>query len=267
MPRRLKPEVSSGATTSARRLLGGPRMIIPNPISDMPESTTDTMLVPSTFTDASYIILHAHEELGETVSVACGGGEEVLPFMHVVLAYLHSLTFSPDKASHVGRCMPWDNISRFVNTLRKYVVVESQFEAMGFPQQRTIAGQQLPEDFDLRGSSLAEGYFPSEFFNVLNPSTKDRMKERPNYVAYRAKRIWYLAYKLATVKVSWTGYATLSAFIDHSQADRYLEYDSLKQVFQSISSGEKEPDVARSEALAGLLHHFGLSADPNELSR
>ena len=213
--------------------------IIPKPISDLPKSTTDTMLAPSTFTDASDIILHAHQELGETVFLACGGGKEVLPFMHVVLAYLHSLTFSPGKASYVGRCMPWDNISRFVNTLRK-VVVESQSEAMEFPQQQTIAGQQLPEDFHLRGSSLAEGYFPSEFFNVLNPSTKDRMKEQPDYVVYRAKRIWYLAYKLATAKVSRTGYATLSAFVDHSQADRYFEYDSLKQVFQSISSEEKE---------------------------
>jgi casein kinase I homolog HRR25 len=214
------------------------KAIIPKPISDMPKSTTDTMLAPSTFTDASYIILHAHLELGEAVSAACEGGEEVLPFMHVVLVYLHSLTFSPGKASHVWRCMPWDNISRFVNTLRK-VVVESQSEAMEFPQQQTIAGQQLPEDFHLRGSSLAEGYFPSEFFNVLNPRTKDRMKEQPAYVVYRAKRIWYLAYKLATAKVSWTGYATLSAFVDHSQADRYLEYDSLKQVFRSISSGER----------------------------
>ena len=163
--------------------------------------------------------------------------------------------------------MPWDNISRFVNTLRKYVVVESQSEAMGFPQQQTIAGQQLPEDFDLRGSSLAEGYFPSGFFNVLNPSTKDRMKEQPGYVAYRAKRIWYLAYKLATTKVSWIGYATLSAFVDHLQANRYLEYDSLKQVFQSISSGEKEPDIVRCEALAGLFRHFGLLVNPDDLSR
>jgi hypothetical protein len=67
------------------------KAIIPKPISDMPESTANTILAPSTFTDTSYIILHAHQELAETVSVACGGGKEVLPFMHVVLAYLHNI--------------------------------------------------------------------------------------------------------------------------------------------------------------------------------
>ena len=95
--------------------------------------------------------------------------------------------------------MPWDEISRFVNTLRKYVVVESQSEAMGFPQQQTVAGRQLPEDFVLRRSTLAQNYFPLHYFDDLNPSTKKRMEERPDYVVYRAKRIWHLAYKLALV--------------------------------------------------------------------
>jgi hypothetical protein len=95
------------------------KAVLPKPISDMPESTTDTMLAPSIFTDASYITLHAHQELGKTVSAACVSGGEVLPFMHVVLVYL---TFIPNKASHLGRYMPWDDISQFVNTLRRYVV-------------------------------------------------------------------------------------------------------------------------------------------------
>jgi serine/threonine protein kinase len=195
--------------------------------SDVPGSATGTMLASSTFTDASYIILHAQRELGRTVSVACAGGEEVLPFMHVVLVYL---TFIPDEASHVRQCMSWYNISRFVNTLRKHVV-ESQSETMEFPQQQTIAGRQLPEDYDLRGSSLVEEYFPLGFFDDLNPSTEDRMKERPDYVVYRAKRIWYLAHKLAAAK--------------------YMEYDSLKQEF-SIKA-----------ELVPLPHCFGLSVDPD----
>ena len=89
--------------------------------------------------------------------------------------------------------MPWDKICRFVNRLREYVEVELQSEAIEFPRQRTIAGRQLPEDFHLRGSIFAQGYFPSRFFDDLNPSTKERMEERPDNVVYRAKRIWYLA--------------------------------------------------------------------------
>jgi casein kinase I homolog HRR25 len=148
------------------------------------------------------IILHARQALGETVSVVCADGEKVLPFMHVILVYLHGSAFVPSTVSHAESCMPWDEISRFVNTLRRYVVVGSQSEAMEFPQQQTVAGRQLPEDFHLRGSTLAQNYFPLHFFDDLNPSTKKRMEERPGYVVYRAKRIWYLAYKLALV--SWT---------------------------------------------------------------
>jgi hypothetical protein len=83
------------------------------------------MLATSTFTGASYIILHARQTLGETVSVVCADGEEVLPFMYVVLVYLHGLAFVPDTDSHVRCCMPWDKICQFVNTLRKHVDVES----------------------------------------------------------------------------------------------------------------------------------------------
>jgi hypothetical protein len=107
------------------------------------------MLATSTLTGASYIILHARQPLAETVSVVCGWRGS--PAMHVVLVYLHGLAFVPGTVSHIERYMPWDKISQFVNTLRKYVIVESQSKAMEFPQQQTVAGRQLPEDFVLRG--------------------------------------------------------------------------------------------------------------------
>jgi hypothetical protein len=116
--------------------------------------------------------------------------------------------------------MPSDEISRFINTLRKYVVVGSQSEATEFPQQQTVAGRQFPEDFVLCGLTLAQNYFPLHFFDDPNPRTKKRMEERPDYVVCRAKRIWHLAYGLALV--SWTRYTTFSTFVDHSQANRYL---------------------------------------------
>jgi serine/threonine protein kinase len=58
-------------------------------------ATTDTMLATSTFIGASYIILYARQTLGETVSVVCADGKEVLPFMHVVLVYLQGLASAP----------------------------------------------------------------------------------------------------------------------------------------------------------------------------
>src|ERR1700744_3287900 len=102
---------------------------------------------------------------------------------------------------------------------------------MEFPQRPTVAGRQLPEDFILRGWTLAQNYFPLDFFDNLNPNIKERMEERPDYVAYRAERIWYLTRQLALV--SWTGYITFSTFIDRLQANRYLGYDPLGQEFST----------------------------------
>jgi hypothetical protein len=156
--------------------------------------------------------------------------------MHVVLVFLHDSANIP----HFGRHMPWDKICPFVNTLRKYIDAELQSEAIEFPQQQTVAGRQLPEDLELRGSTFAQDYFPPRFFDDLNPSTKERIEEWPDYIVYRAKRIWHLTHELA--KVSWTGYANLSVFVDHSQANQYLEYDPLKQEFsvKTTSCPEKK---------------------------
>ena len=126
---------------------------------------------------------------------------------------------------------PQDLASQFVNALRKYIVVESQSKAMEFPQQQTVAGRQLPEDFLLRGSTLAQNYFPLGFFEDLNPSIKERMEERSDYVVYRAKRIWYLGHELALV--SWSATQPSPYLLINSQASRYLEYDHVKQGFST----------------------------------
>ena len=88
--------------------------------------------------------------------------------------------------------MPWDEISQFVNTLRKYVIIGSRSESTA----DVLLDDNLHEDFVLRGSTLAQNDFPLHFIDDLIPSIK-RMEERPEYVVYRAKRIWHLAYKSA----------------------------------------------------------------------
>jgi hypothetical protein len=92
---------------------------------------------------------------------------------------------------------------------------------MEFPQQQTVAGRQLPEDFVLRGSTLAQNYFLLHFFDDLNPSTKKRTEERPDYVVYRRLGVF------ATRPMDWlwlVGLATQpsSTFVDHLQANQYL---------------------------------------------
>jgi hypothetical protein len=82
------------------------KTIVAESTSAILQSTTDTMLAISLFTRASSITLRTRQTLDETVSVMYADGEEVLPFMHVVLVYFHGLAFVPGTVSRIGRCMP-----------------------------------------------------------------------------------------------------------------------------------------------------------------
>jgi hypothetical protein len=67
--------------------------------------------------------------------------------------------------SYVEGCVPWEDITIFVNTLGRSGVVEARFEGTEFPQQMSGTGRQLPEDFVMRGLIWAQHYFPADFFN------------------------------------------------------------------------------------------------------
>jgi len=92
------------------------------------------------------------------------GDKNILPYMHVILAYLFGLAFIPDALIYVDGCVPWENITIFVNTLGRSGVVEAHFEGTEFPQQMSGTGRQLPEDFVMRGLIWALHYFSAVFF-------------------------------------------------------------------------------------------------------
>jgi hypothetical protein len=59
------------------------------------------------------------------------------------LAYLFGLAFIPNALLYVEGCIPWENITIFLNTLGRSGVVESRFESEDFPQQLSGSGRQL----------------------------------------------------------------------------------------------------------------------------
>jgi len=84
--------------------------------------------------------------------------------MHVVLAYLFSLTFVPDALIYIEGYVPWEDITIFLNTLGRSGVVDDCFEGKDFPQNSSGTGRQLPEDFVMRGLMWAKHYYPPNFF-------------------------------------------------------------------------------------------------------
>jgi hypothetical protein len=103
---------------------------------------------------------------------------------------------------------------------------------MEFSQQQTIASRQSPENFVLRGSTLAQNYFP--FIFPMTESAQRRVEERPDYAVCR-QCIWHLAYELALV--SWSRYQPSYLLIIRRPIDIWSM--TTCAAFQSISSLRK----------------------------
>ena len=118
--------------------------------------------------------------------------DRILPYMHVIPAYLFGLAFVPNALIYVKGCVPWENIAIFLNTLGRSGVVEAHFEGTEFPQQMSGTGRQLPEDFVMRGLIWAQHCFPADFFNGQVVDDDGRSLELPYHGAPRTERCLWL---------------------------------------------------------------------------
>jgi hypothetical protein len=120
------------------------------------------------------------------------------------------LAFIPNALTYVEGCVPWGNITIFLNTLGRSGVVEAHFKGIDFPQQLSGTGRQLPEDFVMRGLVLGQHYFSAEFFSGSVVDEDERNLELPSYAAPRAERCLWLRVKLALVSCR-TNYMTINS--------------------------------------------------------
>jgi hypothetical protein len=166
----------------------------PRPVQ---ESTSRDAMLSESDDAAGY----ACQYLGETTTVVAQriGDKNILPYMHVVLAYLFGLAFVPGALTYVEGCVPWEDIATFLNTLGRSGVVDARFEGIDFPQQMSGTGRQLPEDFVMRGLIWAQHYFPAEFFGGQIVDEDERNLELPSHAAPRAERCLWLGVQLASV--------------------------------------------------------------------
>lgn len=127
------------------------------------------------------------------------GDKNVLPFIHIMLAFVWSLTFVPAALIYIEDHIPWEKIVRFLNTLGRSGVVVSNFECDPFPPSLSGTGRQLPEDFVMRGLLWAQYYFPPEFFADALENEDERTIELPSHGICRAERCLWLGRQLAMV--------------------------------------------------------------------
>lgn len=166
-----------------------------------PHPTKNSTPGGAIFLDSSDVAAYVCQSLGETTTVVSQriGDKNILPYMHVILAYLFGLAFVPNALIYVEDHIPWENIANFLNTLGRSGVVEAHFEGADFPQQMSGTGRQLPEDFVMRGLLWAQNYFPVDFFDGQIVDEDERNLELPSHAAPRAERCLWLGAQLASV--------------------------------------------------------------------
>ena len=127
------------------------------------------------------------------------GDRNILPYMHLTLAFLWSLSYVPGALIYLENYVPWAEIALALNTLSRSGVVDARVEAKDFPQQQSGTGRQLPEDFPIRGLVWAPYYFLPNFFEGQVVDEDERTLELPSHAAPRAERCLWLGVKLASV--------------------------------------------------------------------
>lgn len=147
----------------------------------------------------------------QTITDVAGhiGNKNVVPFMHMVLAYLYGLTWIPGASVYIESVVPWESIAQFLNTVGTSGVSYEIVESPGFPKSYGGSKRQLPEDFVMRGLLVMTYYYPSDFFDKDNLVDEDeRLLEVPSHQAPRVERCLWAAHKLATLNDRWLSYNT-----------------------------------------------------------
>ncbi|KAL1999539.1 hypothetical protein VTN02DRAFT_4376 [Thermoascus thermophilus] len=129
------------------------------------------------------------------------GDKNVLPHVHISLAFLWSLALNPTSMKHIQTEVPWAQIAIFLNTLIRHDTTDfAKIESDAFPHSESGTMQQLPEDFLIRGQAWSQLYYPDRFFEESIVDEEERSIELPSIVVPRTHRCLWLGVRIATFK-------------------------------------------------------------------
>jgi hypothetical protein len=131
------------------------------------------------------------------------GNLNVLPYVHIILAFLYTLALI-DCASHLVNDSPWSELVNYLNVLAQnesqkseWLSIHSLIQQPLFPTAST-RNAVLPEDYHMRGLLWAKEYIPPSWFNVRDEE-EDRCLESERTYRERVWRVLRLGYRLADV--------------------------------------------------------------------
>jgi hypothetical protein len=131
------------------------------------------------------------------------GDKNVLPHVHISLAFLFRVSLVPEVMRFVEPYSQWALLVA-LHTLGKPGVKYARVETDTFPLPENAY---LPEDFAMRGQVWCQQYHPENFFGEDCPvDDEERFLEMPSMAVTRVERCLYLGIRLCAVKSIETKY-------------------------------------------------------------
>lgn len=222
---------------------------IRNPLPEQQDVQTVEKLA-----DVSQVILDAIDLANRTHTVIFQryGDDNILPYIHVTLVFIHRLTFLPELIDLVGKKFPWKLLSQMLNTLMDSVQDAGRIEGEDFwkkkqPSPRPPEDRPLPEDYAMRGLLWTDDYFPAKHWDGEPRDDDEKYMELPSRVETRKERVLYLGCRIAT-----------------REGGKWLRYDKASRKFSAApefeidltatSPGQQQHDP---ELLKDALHFTG----------
>ncbi|RYP01919.1 hypothetical protein DL764_006014 [Monosporascus ibericus] len=126
------------------------------------------------------------------------GDPNVLPFMHVTMAFIDHLAPFPDAIALIEDDFPWElscaMLNSFLLSYREYGwILNDKFPG----QDKEPAPRPLPEDFAMKGLPWVEGYLPNDWFSNEKIDDDEKYFEAESMTGDRKERILWLGCRIA----------------------------------------------------------------------
>jgi len=207
------------------------------------------LVVEQAFRSLAKVIVEVSKRMGD---------RNIVPFFHVVLAYLYGVAFIPPAFLYVKGFIPWYAIAFFLSTLGRSGAVEARYEGEEFPTKSGSTGH-VPEDDSLRGLMFCFHYYPPGFFDGQVTNDQERALEKPSHAISRAERCLWLAFRLTTVSFS----ENRSSVIKFLQVEGCLHYDPETKKFSAANNIPSHESIQDSFSPDSRSPTMSLENDPD----
>lgn len=158
----------------------------------------------------------------------------ILPFLHVVLAFIHHLAFFPAAITVIEKTFPWKLVSLLLNSLLLSYREYDKMYSTEFPRPDKGLPRPLPEDFAMKGLIWVDKYFPNDWFSNEKIDDDEKYFEVASMTDERKERILWLGCAIAKQK-------------------KWLVYDENLHLFGVVDQYEKEvEDITKDPEMMNL---------------